>query len=94
MSRYCKAYRLEDLRKFSGWSEMVRDNEKELNNDSIVYIQENTSVTTNPLDLDSQEDYIFDKTTPEWETFCKDELNFEVPVWEEVGAVAPQEGTD
>ncbi len=93
MSRYCKAYKLGDLRKFPSWSDAARDNEKELNNDSIVYIQENTSVTTNPLDLDNDEDYIFDKVTPEWETFCKDELKFEVPVWEEVAAVSAQEGS-
>ena len=88
MSRYCKAYKLEDLRKYSKWADSAKDNEKELNDDSIVYIQENFSVTTNPLDLDSKDDYIFEDGGSEWESYCKDELKFEVPVYEEISVPA------
>ncbi len=83
MPRYCKAYKLEDLRKFSGWADAALEAEKELNDDSIVYIQEDLTVTKNCLDLDNKDDFIFDKVTPEWETFSKEDLSFAVPDWEE-----------
>ena len=82
MSRYCKAYKLEDLRKFPKWAEVAKENEKELSDGDIVYIQENLTVTKNCLDLDNEEDYIFTEVSPEWESFSKDDLQFEVPDWE------------
>ena len=84
MSRYCKAYKLEDLRKYANWSASAKENEKELEDDAIVYIVDNNKVTQNPLDLDNEEDYIFDALTPEWEKFIADELDFAVPTDEEL----------
>ena len=88
MTRYCKAYKLEDLRKYPQWAEATKESEKELNDDSIVYIQESYIVTKNPLDLDSEEDYILDNITPEWEKFCTGDLSFAVPDWEEEAKLA------
>ena len=82
MPRYCKAYKLEDLRKFPKWSESSEEIEKDLKDDEIVYIEETLFVTKNCLELDKKEDYIFNDITPEWEKFCKEELEFEVPDWE------------
>ena len=83
MPRYCKAYKLEDVRKFPGWGDGAEANSKELGDDDLVYIQEDFTVTKNCLDLDNKDDFIFTKITPEWEAFAKDELKFEVPDWEE-----------
>ncbi len=94
MPKYCKAYKLEDLRKFPQWADSVKEAGKDLDDDSIVYIQENFIVTNNPLDLESEEDYILDRITPEWEAFCKDTLNFEVPQEEDLAPPSPQEGAD
>ena len=97
MGRYCKAYTLDMLRQFDGWSEKPPNvggeqdagggnkeagggNEAtaagELNDDSIVYVQENY-VVTDGIYLD--EGIIFDAVTPEWMSFCKDTLKFEIP---------------
>jgi len=83
MPRYCKAYKLEDLRKFSGWADAALEKEKELADDAIVYIQEDLTVTNDCLDLDNKDEFIFDKVTPEWEKFAKEDLSFAVPDWEE-----------
>lgn len=82
MPRYCKAYKLEDLRKYPQWGELADESGKELDDDSIVYIEETLIVTSNCLELDKKEDYLVTDPTPEWETFCKGELEFQVPDWE------------
>ncbi|MGD9162554.1 MAG: hypothetical protein PVG39_29370 [Desulfobacteraceae bacterium] len=90
MGAYCKAYYLKDMRKYSGWSENAqgaRDEKKEmdgeeikgkriLTNDSIVYLQENYVVTD---DVYKEEYILFDRITPEWEEYCKNELKFKIP---------------
>jgi hypothetical protein len=82
MPRYCKAYKIEDLRKFPKWAESAKSNEKELEDGTLVYIKEELTVTSDCLDLDNEEKLILTDVTPEWEAFCKDELKFEVPDWE------------
>lgn len=90
MGAYCKAYYLKDMRKFSGWDENeenARDEKKEvdgeeikekrkLTDDSIVYLQENYVVTD---DVYKEENILFGAVTPDWEEYCKNELNFEIP---------------
>ena len=78
MSRYCKAYKLEDLRKFAGWSQSAK-NDKDQGDDTIVYITDQFNVTTNPLEMDKEEDFLFDVHSDEWKTFCTDTLKFEIP---------------
>ena len=92
MSTYCKAYRLGDLRKFTGWAEKAENARKEkverdgqeievpreLTDDVYVYLHESLVVTDGIFE---NENVIFDNVTPEWEAFCRDELKFEVPDW-------------
>lgn len=83
MPRYCKAYKLEDLRKFPKWSEAAKPAEKDLKDDDLVYVKEGLSVTTDCLDLDNDDAIIYADINAEWEAFCKSDLGFEVPDWEE-----------
>ena len=88
MPKYLKAYLLKELRQYSGWVEKVPAVESaaeqkqgpELKDDEIVYIHEDLKVTQGCFE-DSP--VIFDEVTPGWEQFCKDNLRFEVPDWEE-----------
>jgi hypothetical protein len=77
MRKYSKAHYLKDLRKFDGWKEKERpDDEEPLDDDSIVYLQDNFTVVRDVFD---EEDYIFDDVTEGWKTFCREELGFEIP---------------
>lgn len=82
MGKYCKAYMIPSLRKFSGWTEisegarMENDAPRQLTDDDFLYLQENF-VVTDGIFID--ENVIFDNVTPEWIAFCKDVLKFEVP---------------
>jgi len=81
MPKYCKAYKLDDLRKFPGWASSAV--EKDMGDDDLAYVMESLKVTKNCLDLDSEDDLILTEVTSEWEAFCKNDLKFEVPDWEE-----------
>jgi hypothetical protein len=90
MGKYCKAYLLLELRKYEGWienSENARSEKKkvdgkeieeirELNDDSIVYIQENFVVTD---DIYKEKNILFNSVTPEWKEYCTNTLNFTIP---------------
>ncbi|MEW6735159.1 MAG: hypothetical protein AB1489_27960 [Acidobacteriota bacterium] len=90
MGKYCKAYPVKMLREFSGWTENTANLRKdkkrvdgkdvevqrELTDDDFFYLQENY-IVTDGIALD--ENIIFDKVTPEWEEFCKNNLKFEIP---------------
>lgn len=86
--KYVKAYRLEELRKYDGWRE-ERINWKEdgdagnngdggkgLSDDSVVFLHQDLTVTES---MWHDENVIFNRVTPEWEEFCKQELEFKVP---------------
>jgi hypothetical protein len=90
LGKYCKAYTLDDLRKFSGWSEGAREEqgqnggveaqptgETDLSN--ILFLQEDYTVTAG-IFLD--ENVIFDNVTPEWIEFCRETLKFDAPAIE------------
>jgi hypothetical protein len=94
MRNYCKAYYLKDLRKFSGWKELERPDSAELNDESIIYLQDNFTVVK---DCFEEEDYIYNDVTPEWKEFCEKELQFAIPddlkfMYEEEAGEAPTEG--
>lgn len=102
MGKYCKAYLAKDFRRFDGWTEN-RDNLRpeireehgeetevkrtELEDDDILYLQE-TYVVTDDIFID--EHIIFDQVTDEWQTFCQDELQFEIPVYEPIEIPEPE----
>jgi Lhr-like helicase len=95
MGQYCKAYLAKDLRQFPGWTENkanVRKEKKEvdgkevevdreLDDESILYIQENYVVTDG---IFKDENIIFDNVTDEWKQFCHETLQFEIPVYEPI----------
>lgn len=76
MREYSKAYHLKALRAYSNWQEKDREDKDELNDETIVYLQDNFTVVK---DVFEEEDYIFDTVTDEWKQFCASELQFEIP---------------
>lgn len=89
MGKYCKAYQLRRFREYKQWVEnfeITADDGKADSNDTQsdlqssddipLYLQENYAVTRG---IYIDEDIVFDKITPEWVSFCKESLKFEVP---------------
>ena len=95
MGKYCKAYLLKDLRAYPKWTEKKENARKEkkevdgkeievdtvLDDESIVYIQENY-VVTHGIFIDMN--IIFEDVTDEWKDFCHNTLHFEIPVYEPI----------
>lgn len=93
MGKYCKAYPIDRLRQFSGWSENAQNARmetrqvdgvetevpRELGDNAFLYIQEDFTVTDG---IFLEKNVIFDQVTPEWIDYCKTTLNFEVPVYD------------
>jgi hypothetical protein len=76
MRKYCKAYKLADVRQFSGWVEKREENEAELPDDGICYIWDDFTVVRSPV---QDKGVLFDNVTPEWQEFCTTTLRFEIP---------------
>ena len=96
MGKYCKAYYAKDFRALDGWEERLenlrpetreRDREDvevprtQLDDDDILYLQENYVVTDG---IFKDQNIIFDKVTDLWKEQCHDELGFEIPVYEPI----------
>ncbi len=93
MGKYCKAYPIQQLRKFKNWTENTENTRKEkqeingkevehnrvLTYDDFLYLQENYVVTDG---IFKDKDIIFDAVTPEWKDFCTNTLLFEIPNYE------------
>ena len=52
---------------------------RQLSDDDYLFVQENL-IVTDSIYID--EHIIFDEITPEWEAFCKHDLEFEIPDFE------------
>lgn len=78
LGRYCKAYPVGRLRAFAGWSETPGAAREPITDDSFFYLHDNLCVTDGVF---RDEHVIFDRVTPDWERFCREELQFEVPAW-------------
>ena|SRR5262245_24262918 len=90
MGNYCKAYPVNSLRQYNGWSEKIENirlEKKEIDGkltevkryiteNDYFFLQENYTVTDG-IFLD--ENIIFDQVTLEWIDYCKNTLQFEVP---------------
>ena len=80
MGRYCKAYPIAKLQEFGDWAKYYRGPEKTDDSanseEDYLFLQENFTVTKG---IFQDEDIVFDNVTSEWEDFCKNTLNFEVP---------------
>jgi hypothetical protein len=87
MGRYCKAYPIARFREFPAWREHAGNTRPEkaqgrdaetprvLNDADCLYLQENLVVTDG---IHRDRYVVFDEITPEWEAFCRDQLQFEV----------------
>ena len=89
MGRYCKAYLASRFREYPSWSpnianlrppESTEENagelRTELKDDDILYLQENL-IVTDGIFIDAN--VVFDHVTPEWSSFCHEQLGFKVP---------------
>jgi hypothetical protein len=90
LGNYCKAYMIDDLRKFSGWNQSAREDQVQAASDetktqgetdlsNVLFVQGNYTVTAG-IFLD--ENVVLDNPTPEWIEFCRDTLKFEAPAIE------------
>lgn len=93
MGKYCKAYPIQQLRRFNNWTENLENTRKEkqkidgkevehnrvLTDDDFLYLQENYVVTDG---IFKDENIIFNAVTPEWKDFCTNTLLFEIPNYE------------
>ena len=80
MGKYCKAYLLKAMRAYPGWTDR-REGTHRLNDDHIVYLQENYVVTDG---IYKDESILFDDVTDEWKQYCHGTLDFEPPVYEPI----------
>jgi hypothetical protein len=74
LRQYCKAYYLKDLRRFSGWSES--GDVDYIPDDDVVFLHQDLTVT---VSMWHNENVLFTQKTPEWENFCVEVLQFQVP---------------
>ena len=77
--KYCKAYRLKDLREFRSWSEQRSASgpeEGKLDDDKVVFIHQDLTVTDS---IWHNENVIFDQVSESWRDFCATSLGFRVP---------------
>lgn len=85
IGKYCKSYKLSQLRQFHGWTEKAENARiirKEVNgeivevaraltDDDYVYLHGDFTVTDG---IFIDENIIFNNVTPEWIEFCRDVL--------------------
>lgn len=86
LKNYARAYLLGDLRKFSGWREEKinrksaaadeNGNSQPLSDSDVVFLHQDFTVTEL---IWPGENVVFNQTTPEWQEFCVQELQFKVP---------------
>jgi hypothetical protein len=85
IGKYCKSYKLSQLRQFPDWIEQAENARKirtevdgetvevirELRDDDYVYLHENFTVADG---IFIDENIIFSDVTPKWTEFCRDVL--------------------
>ena len=76
MPTYCKAYLLGELRRFGSWTTVADSRQASLPDDTVCYIHEDLRVTETCFADDAS---LLPQVTPEWESFCRGELQFDVP---------------
>lgn len=70
--KYCTAYHLGDLRRYSSWSSEVAD----LSDEDVVFLHQDYTVTKS---IWAGEDVVFNNVNDQWKEFCASELKFAVP---------------
>jgi hypothetical protein len=98
--QYCRAYHLQDLRRYPAWTESrinwkkKRDNgnganpEEPFSDQKVVFIHQDLSVTESVW---HNEDVIFNQIDPAWADFCASTLEFKVP--DDLDLIVPNEPT-
>lgn len=87
MPTYQQAYRLGEIRRFTGWKESIglpaEDTADEprglLEDHTVVFLQEDLRVTGTCF---ADSEVLFDEVTDAWRLFCRETLQFVVPDWE------------
>ncbi len=87
--KYCMAYHLGDLRRYSQWTEPKLEagdaskaagdqngQPESLSDEDVVFLHQDYTVTKS---IWSGEDVIFADVTEQWKNFCNNELRFAVP---------------
>lgn len=78
MKKYCKSYQLGELRRFPGWAEAANPEEREMADDSLVFLCDEFTVLISPVGIDKDK-RLLTEVTPEWQEFCTAVLKFEIP---------------
>jgi hypothetical protein len=78
MKKYCKSYPLGELRRFPGWSAEADPAEREMADDTPVFLCDEFTVLISPVGKDKDK-RLFTAVTPEWQEFCTSTLNFRIP---------------
>ena len=73
MPQYCKAYKVEDLRRFVDWEKGDIDG---LSDEDICFVWEDFTVAKSCFDESKR---IFPEVTEQWKEFCTETLKFEIP---------------
>ncbi len=75
--KYCRAYRVSELRQFSRWRENVdtMPDAASLGDDAVVFVHEDYRVTAS---INSDEKLVFSGADAEWKTFCAGVLKFRI----------------
>lgn len=77
--QYCKAYHLADLRRFPGWTDRAGPDTAALADNTVVYLWDDLTVVTNPVVPDGGVLAGMIRQDSDWERFCREELEFQVP---------------
>ena len=80
MSKYCKAYSVEQLRQYPSWSEaiapLVVTADQESKGVSYYYLHDDYTATAG---IFRDQKVAFDRVTEEWKGFCANVLDFNPP---------------
>ncbi|MFD3656613.1 hypothetical protein [Streptomyces sp. NPDC058620] len=76
--KYCKSYPLGELRGFPGWSAGAHPEERDLADETTVFLCDEFTVMLSPVGVDKDK-RLFTEDTPEWREFCETTLKFGIP---------------
>ncbi|MEV0318578.1 hypothetical protein ACIBKX_10255 [Streptomyces sp. NPDC050658] len=77
MTPYYMGCLLGDVRGFADWAASAAPEQRELPDDTVVYLREDLAVVRHPVRAD--QGVLWDSATTGWRVFCTDELRFDPP---------------
>ncbi|MFD5943651.1 hypothetical protein [Streptomyces griseus] len=78
MKPYYRGFLLREVRAFADWAESATPEERDLPDDTVVYVRDDLAVVRHPVQ--AEQGVLWDTATLRWRAFCMDELRFEPPV--------------